>query len=136
MTKKTLLSLGMSMAIASAAMAATDEEECQRKKLIALGKRELCLEKQRVKEVLGKTSDVAKCKNKFDRAIARANEAAASRGASCRWLELGDGTARDLDTGLQWELKTDDGSIHDKANKYTWSATETAPDGTAFAVFL
>jgi len=40
--------------------------------------------------------------------------------------------------GLQWELKTGDGSVHDKDNTYTWSATEagTAPNGTAFIAFV
>lgn len=41
---------------------------------------------------------------------------------ACRWLENGDGTATDLNTGLQWELKTDDGSIHDKDDTYKWAA--------------
>ena len=27
---------------------------------------------------------------------------------------------RDNVTGLIWEVKTDDGSVHDKDNKYTW----------------
>ena len=31
-----------------------------------------------------------------------------------RWTDHGNGTATDNTTGLMWELKTDDGSIHDK----------------------
>jgi len=31
---------------------------------------------------------------------------------------------RDNVTGLIWEIKTDDGSIHDKDNKYTWYDSE------------
>jgi predicted secreted protein len=30
---------------------------------------------------------------------------------------------RDNVTGLVWEVKTDDGSIHDKDNTYTWAST-------------
>ena len=58
--------------------------------------------------------------------------------AGTRWVDNGDGTATDSTTGLQWELKTNDGSVHDKDDAYVWSATEdgTAPDGTAFTVFL
>jgi hypothetical protein len=42
-------------------------------------------------------------------------------------------------TGLQWEQKTDDGSIHDKDDIYTWTAggsSFTAADGPAFTTFL
>ena len=54
-----------------------------------------------------------------------------------RWTENGDGTVTDKLMGLHWELKTDDGSIHDKDDTYTWS--DGAPwdfDGTAATVFL
>ncbi len=38
---------------------------------------------------------------------------------------------RDNVTGLIWEVKTDDGSVHDKANKYTWyPATNGGNAGT------
>ena len=37
------------------------------------------------------------------------------------YTSLGGGTmVQDNVTGLIWEVKTDDGSIHDKDNKYTW----------------
>ena len=45
-------------------------------------------------------------------------------------------TVADLATGLLWERKTNDGSVHDTANSYTWSDTGTAPDGTVYTVFL
>jgi hypothetical protein len=32
-------------------------------------------------------------------------------------------------TGLIWEVKTDDGSIHDKDNKYTWCDSNPATNG-------
>lgn len=54
-----------------------------------------------------------------------------------RWLEHGDGTATDRLTGLQWELKTDDGLTHDKDDRYSWSnGLSGVLDGTAFTVFL
>src|SRR5262249_8678845 len=55
-----------------------------------------------------------------------------------RYNDNGDGTVIDRLTGLQWEQKTDDGTIHDKDNIYTWSASPytTAADGTAFTAFL
>ena len=132
MTKTTIWTLILSLALTSAAFAATDEEKCQKKKLLALGKRDLCLQQERAKEVLGKTPDVAKCAEKFDKMIA-----AAEKMATCRWLDNGDGTATDLNSGLQWELKTDDGTIHDKDDTYRWSTgSPWGPDDTAFVDFL
>ena len=59
----------------------------------------------------------------------------AYKGAA-RFVDNGDGTVTDNQTGLQWEQKTDDGSVRDKDNTYTWSASGTKPDGTAFTDFL
>ena len=49
---------------------------------------------------------------------------------------VGGGTVFDKLTGLEWEQKTDDGNIHDKDDRYTWSAGSSAADGTVFTVFL
>ena len=139
MNRTTIWTLILSLALASAAMAATDEANCQKAKLIALGKRDLCLQKERGKEVTLKTADTAGCEDKFTMSLMKADEKAAKKGASCRWLNNTDGTATDLNSGLQWELKTDDGSVHDMDNTYTWSAGGggfTLPDGPAFTGFL
>ena len=56
--------------------------------------------------------------------------------AEARYVDNGDGTVTDSNTGLQWEKKTDDDSVHDKDNTYTWSATGTPPDGQAFVDFV
>lgn len=53
-----------------------------------------------------------------------------------RFIDNGDRTVTDTQTGLQWEKKTEDGSVHDVDNTYKWSATATAADGTAFTDFL
>jgi hypothetical protein len=53
-----------------------------------------------------------------------------------RFIDNGDGTLTDKLTSLQWEKKTDDGSVHDTNNTYTWSVTGSAPDGSAFVDFL
>jgi hypothetical protein len=55
-----------------------------------------------------------------------------------RFVDNGDGTVTDNRTGLQWEQKTADGSVHDWGNLYAWSTTrgEEAPNGTAFTEFL
>jgi hypothetical protein len=41
-------------------------------------------------------------------------------GASLAYVDNGDGTISDLNTGLMWEKLSDDGSIHDKDDSYTW----------------
>lgn len=49
------------------------------------------------------------------------------------------GTVRDNLTALQWEQKTDDGTVHDKDDLYSWASGDgasTAADGTAFTSFL
>ncbi len=46
-------------------------------------------------------------------------------------------TVFDQQTGLEWEKKTDDGSIHDVDNVYTWSAGPYyLTDGSVFTGFL
>ncbi len=42
-------------------------------------------------------------------------------GATLAYVDNGDGTITDLNTGLMWEKKSRDGTIHDWANTYTWA---------------
>lgn len=140
MKKPLILAAIITLAVAGPAHAKpTFEEKCQIKKLQAAGKRDLCYRKERAKLIVGKTPDIEKCRTKFAKAIRKADESAAKNLSACRWLENGDGTAFDLNTGLQWELKTDDGSVHDKDNVYSWTeglAAADSPDGTIFTEFL
>src|SRR4029453_12798466 len=142
---RTIWTLVLSLTLVSAAGASpTDEEKCQAAKLNALRKRAFCIEGERRKEVLGKTPDTAKCEEKFATALTKADETAAKKSSSCRWLDNADGTATDLNSGLEWELKTGpaDGmasaDLHDVDNRYTWTtnALGTPPNGTAFTDFL
>lgn len=43
------------------------------------------------------------------------------KGAQRGFTDNGDGTITDQATGLTWEKLSDDGSIHDKDNTYTWA---------------
>jgi M6 family metalloprotease-like protein len=53
------------------------------------------------------------------------------------WVENGDGTTTQCATGLIWEMKTSDGSIHDRFDRYTWSTgSPWNLDGTVVADFL
>ncbi len=57
--------------------------------------------------------------------------------ASPRYVDNGDGTVSDKTTCLMWEQKTDDGTVHDKDNGYSWSTgSPYNPDGAAFFEFL
>lgn len=54
------------------------------------------------------------------------------------FVDNGYGTITDKRTGLMWEKKSDDGSIHDKDNTYTWGMS-TEPytmNGTVVTEFL
>lgn len=43
------------------------------------------------------------------------------RGAALAYVDNGDGTITDLNTGLMWEKKADDGGLHDQDDTYRWS---------------
>src|SRR6059058_1782366 len=54
-----------------------------------------------------------------------------------RFVDNGDGTVTDNQTGLQWEQKVAVSScLHCVNDTYIWSSSGTAPDGTAFTSFL
>jgi len=42
-------------------------------------------------------------------------------GVARSYVDNGDGTITDLDTNLMWEKLSDDGSVHDRDNTYTWT---------------
>jgi hypothetical protein len=58
-------------------------------------------------------------------------------GATLAYMDNDDGTITDLNTGLMWEKKSDDGSVHNKDTTYTWDnafAVHVATlNSTAFA---
>jgi hypothetical protein len=49
-------------------------------------------------------------------------------GAALAYMDNGDGTVTGKNTGLVWEKKSDDGTIHDKDPAYAWA--------DAFAIFI
>lgn len=59
-------------------------------------------------------------------------------GATLAYVDNGDGTISDLNTGLMWEKKDDSGGIHDTDNTYSWGMP-VAPysmNGTMVTAFL
>lgn len=59
-------------------------------------------------------------------------------GLAFAYVDNGDGTITDENTGLMWEKKDDGGGIHDKDNTYSWcvSSCPYADDGTIITDFL
>jgi hypothetical protein len=43
------------------------------------------------------------------------------KGLAAAYMDNGDGTITDTNTGLMWEKLSDDGSVHDKDDVYTWA---------------
>jgi len=48
------------------------------------------------------------------------HDGAIQAGATLSYVDNGDGTITDSNTGLMWEKLSDDGTIHDKDNTYAW----------------
>src|SRR5207247_11413127 len=43
------------------------------------------------------------------------------KGAPITYVDNGDGTVTDVNTGLMWEKLSHDGTVHDEHNTYTWT---------------
>src|SRR5262245_62111973 len=112
--------LGSSILLATASSAAETltTPGCLAKKLREGGNLRECQAKENGKALQARPADPARCQARFDARLASLNVQAAAAGIRCRYLVNGDGTVTDHDTGLQWEQKTDDGSVHDRANEH------------------
>lgn len=83
------------------------------------------------------------CLVKYQSRWPKFQKAARETGSTCdttRFIDHGT-TVTDNLTGLEWEKKTNDSTIHDVDNMYTWNALSnsgvlSAADGTAFTTFL
>jgi len=80
----------------------------------------------------------------FSDAQAVNDDGAVKAGAALSFVDNGDGTISDLNTGLMWEKKSNDSSIHDVDRTYFWSKSGAftvwdwlglvnTEDGTGFA---
>ena len=123
----------------------TPQVRCEQAKLTAQGKLDACMRTNAARVVGGKHDKSAACRRKFDAAVRRADQIGVAAGtASCRYIDNGDGTVSDLNTGLLWEQKdaTCPGT-HCDTDTFTWcgggsDCTDGAdpPNGTAFVNFL
>jgi hypothetical protein len=115
---------------------------CQQSKLLAQGELEFCLKANSDPTNDQARRSAAECWNRFTAELKQIDKVADIAGTKCRYIDNGDGTVSDLNTGLMWEQTTgtvsgpNTGKINDVNNSYTWSRTGTAPDGTAFTSFL
>ncbi|MFM7142722.1 MAG: DUF1566 domain-containing protein [Alphaproteobacteria bacterium] len=58
-------------------------------------------------------------------------------GISRVYTDLGNGIVKDGRTGLFWEKKSDDGSVHDQDNIYSWSVGDPwGTSGSAFTMLI
>ena len=131
-----MLGGGMLMATPSPAAATLTTSGCLAKKLREWGKLRDCQARENGKLLQARPADLARCQTKFDVRLAILTGEAEAAGVPCRYRVGGDGTVTDFDTGLQWEQKTADGSVHDRGNEHDWSPSLGRPDGTAFTSFL
>ena len=146
-TRTFMLALAALALVAGEAQAApTAEQSCQKALSLAAGTYLQCMEKAmglyyggadyggKVQPAFGKcvdkyTANWPKLVKKYD-----------GQGTSCtgdRYADNGDGTFADRLTSLVWEKKTDDSSVHDVDNTYSWSTGSLVKeDGTVFTTFL
>lgn len=129
------VAMGMALLFGSAALGAvTPQQKCQQAKLKNQGKLQNCLKKNAAGGLAGKDDNTLKCQTKYSDGIAKADANAAKKLTSCRYIDNGDGTVSDLNTGLVWEKKTTSG-LHRVSASYSWSS-DVVPDGTAFTALL
>ena len=146
LTGLTIFIAGAFLIGASAAQAADPEQACQKGRYDAAAKYASCQQKVLAKWFGGASVDLqaalAKCRVKYTDTWAKLQAKASGTGATCdnpRYEDNGDGTVTDRLTALHWEQKTDDATVHDKDNVYSWSAVDPAgmaADGTAFTTFV
>lgn len=131
---------------AASIAAASPEDRCQGNRYLAAANYARCQQKAAAKYYANGSTDVPKyqdagrkCTEAYATMWRRLQDRASGTGSTCdgaRFVDNGDGTVTDKLTGLQWEKKTDDATVHDKDDRYRWSTAGTAADGTAFTSFL
>ncbi len=154
-----LIGLGLVLGFATSVWA-KGPPKCYSDKMKAAGKYSFCRLKaqSKIPPLAGQAADYTKCDSQYSKkwqkvesragCLTEGDEAAiqakmigdadtiVARLSGVRFADNGDGTITDNQTGLMWEQKDDSGGIHDKDDTYTWTASFTDPDGTAFVDFL
>ncbi len=142
-TRKSIAA-GALLLTAGVATAAPDpEQQCQKGRYATAAQYADCEQRALGRFAAGEHARfqqrVSSCRVEYTNAWARLQAKTSGTGASCEAARfvISDGTVVDNLTGLQWERKTDDGSVHDRDNAYRWGPGGTgAADGTVFTDFL
>lgn len=132
---------------AGAHAAAAPHDACAAARIKAAAKYEGCQAKamakfETTKDFEGLRVASSKCQQKYASTWPKLQKKFTGSGTPCELSRLVDNgtTVTDNLTGLQWEKKLDDGSVHDKDNVYSWTwagdLDDTNADGTAFDDFL
>lgn len=132
--------------VAGEAQAATAEQSCQKALSLAAGTYLQCMEKAMGlyyggADFVGKVAPAfGKCVDKYTANWPKLVKKYDGQGTSCtgdRYADNGDGTFADRLTSLVWEKKTNDSSVHDANNFYSWSTGfPYKEDGGVFTTFL
>lgn len=126
------------------APAADPEAVCLKGRYDAAAKHSACQQKVMAKYFGGASLDdtlqaaFSKCRAKYTATWAKLRARASGTGVHCdndRYDTDTSGIVIDRLTGLQWEQKTDDGTVHDKDNQYTWG-NQSVANGPVFTSFL
>lgn len=149
MTKLGGIVVGVTLFTSAAFAAGTPEEACRIDLTKAAGKYAQCMNGALAKfykpvellypyDVYGGAT--AKCLVKYTATWSKLQAKYVATGSTCESLRFdtatAPGTVIDRLTGLQWEQKTNDTTIHDRDNDYTWSTSGGPANGNAFTSFL
>ncbi len=117
------------------------------------------------KDLTKYAATVTKCEDKFEASWGTLTQKAADAGDPCpdglvatdiqaevdehvarvaarlsgeRYVDNGDGTITDIDTGLMWAKQSDDASVHSLGKFYSWGSDSPPypPNGTAFTDYI
>ncbi len=145
MTAAALLCAGTALAVFPRT---TPQQSCDYARLTAWKTYLSCVDRVLAMDAKGTFYDesgaFAKCRHQYFSNWAAFQRKAFLAGSTCvgsRFTDNGDGTVTDAFTALVWEQKTDDGSVHDEANSYQWSAGSenvggSGGNGSVFTSFL
>lgn len=119
----TLAAVGLLLVVGAVQAGSDPVLTCQADKVTAAGIRAACLAGEQAKALQGGKSNPGSCEVAFDAALAKADNDAAKKGATCRYVDNQDGTISDLNTLLMWEKKDAlvPPSVHDWLDTYTWA---------------
>ena len=145
----TLTAIAMALLVGAGTSDArqTPEQKCQQGRYAAAAKYAACQQKA-IGAFYGGAqftkfaAAIGKCAAKYAATWPKLQKRATGTGAACdaaRFVDKGNGTVTDNLTGLQWEKKTNDATVHDRDRVYGWSEGGggfTAADGTVFTSFL